>query len=221
MIHLRILLREKVADARHITSYLASAHSPADRSPTASPRPVSASPARPLLARSSSRGAAAPGRRLSAHPTSSPRSSPRASFALFDRAYRPVEPLSAPSSPTPAGGAGTTFPKIQHLGLAATPGARGRSLPGSSESQVLTSPMLVKATVRSSTTSCGSTFRPGAQLRRVRIVQILMGEQAIAHPLALPEEGEDEEDWLRAWSRAEALRRLDDETRLLLAEMMS
>jgi hypothetical protein len=132
-------------------------------------------------------------------------SSRRPSFSSFKENYIVLGPPRTPSpasSPTRA-----AFPRIQHLGL--TSDIAGNN--GVSQVTFVTSPTLVRSTVR-----------------RIEVVQLVMGEKPISHPLLYTSADRDsplnmgseagDESWLKSWTQSDALRKTVAETNVFMDE---
>ncbi|KAM0751576.1 hypothetical protein T439DRAFT_324763 [Meredithblackwellia eburnea MCA 4105] len=236
ILHLRLTMREKLAACRFATT-LGSGFPQRKDSLGASPdrRRVSVF-SRPLLQGSNSQrgqrsgetlsvhgspvlgataeGPQAAGSRLSARRRSSSVSKSdlpfRPTLEVFARDYVPIVASTSTASlssstSTRAPGA---FPQIKHLGPVQTPHGADydyvrlshERAPSDSSSFIKSIPLAVST------------------VERVRTVQVIFGETPIQHALLSLQPDESEDSSLSAWTKAVALRKLVQETQLLITE---
>lgn len=200
LLFLRLFMREKLVACRFASP---SRLQRQDSLSTPEKRRGSNVFAKPLLSRTPSRSKGSGENRPvgGGSPTPGARSrgsSPfRPTLAVYARDYVPIVASSSPTT--------SHFPQIQHLGLVSAPAFDyvEPSSPTNDFSSYISSSALVRRTVE-----------------RLRTVQVVFGEVVIDHPMlrggAFDEEGE--EGRTRAWTRAEALRALVEETKALVGE---
>lgn len=208
LLYLRLFMREKLSACRFASS---SRLQRQDSLSTPEKRRGSNVFAKPLLSRTPSRskgsgenlavggGSPTPGARFSrrrsreASPTRDAHPF-RPTLAVYARDYVPIVASSSPTT--------SHYPQIQHLGLVSSPDYVEPSSPTNDFSFCIGSSALVRRTVE-----------------RLRTVQVVFGEAVINHPML--REGvfdEEDEESTRAWTKAEALRALVEETKALVGE---
>jgi hypothetical protein len=232
MIHLRTFVREKLVQAREWSVQVDdnfSGSSTKAENAFADRRRASTFLKTPPVRTSSRRwhGASSPRSRRSPSPSMIPQTptsrrsmsslSPseepmvrRPSFASFTETYLV---LGSPRTPSPASSpTRTTFPRIQHLGLAPHGAGMEQLGGGSSSTTVITTPALVRATVT-----------------RIEVVQLAMGEQPIPCALLLASldggardddalSTSSDENRLKSWTRSDALRKTVAEANAVMDE---